>query len=176
MSLHSPNLAATSVSSTLCRKTSHVQPLLELGTEQICVLVAMRIVSRDEVLAELDEDRLSDLYYDRSRLSKAAPGSPARRRHTAWNSSAGQSLQSRVDGAGLVRAGAYALTRLGAAIADYWLELLAESWYVAIETSERLLDETTETLGELKDVLLGETGDLLNLLADIEALAWRSAS
>ena len=49
--------------------------------------------------------------------------------------------------------------------------LLAANWYSAVETCEGLLDETTETLGELKDVLIGETGDLLNLLAEIESLA-----
>jgi chromosome partition protein MukF len=50
-------------------------------------------------------------------------------------------------------------------------DLLAANWYSAVETCEGLLDETTETLGELKDVLIGETGDLLNLLAEIESLA-----
>jgi len=49
--------------------------------------------------------------------------------------------------------------------------LLAADWYNAVETCEGLLDQTTETLGELKDVLIGETGDLLNLLAEIESLA-----
>lgn len=226
-------------------RVAHARPNLELGTEQICVLVAMRIVSRDEVLAELDEDRLSDLYV---RMVEAVEGGsrlPRKKATHGLELLRRQSLLSRVDGAGLVRAGAYALTRLGAAIADYWLEdesltrqslvvlttalrsnlgevlsaaevaatdeaweairqqlrvnvaslvegidrrrrgldeqqaqvqsrvseLLAENWYGAVEICEHLLDETTETLGELKDVLLGETGDLLNLLADIEALA-----
>ena len=50
-------------------------------------------------------------------------------------------------------------------------ELLAESWFGAVDTCETLLDDTTQTLAELKDVLMRETGDLLALLADIEGLA-----
>lgn len=46
---------------TLAR-VAQAAPRLDLGTVQIGVLIAMRLVTEDEVLAELDEDRLSDLY------------------------------------------------------------------------------------------------------------------
>lgn len=226
-------------------RVATAKPSLELGPVQICVLVAIRLVTQDEVLAEIDEHRLSDLYIRVVEVVEGGSRLPRKKAAHGLDTLRDQALLSRVDGAGLVRAGAYALTRLGAAIADCWLEqeslnrqslvllttalrsnlgevlsaagragseeewekirqmlrvnvaslvegidrrrrgldeqqanvqtkvseLLAESWYDAVTTCEALLDETTETLSELKDVLMRETGDLLNLLADIEALA-----
>jgi chromosome partition protein MukF len=220
-------------------------PRLDLGPVQICVLVAMRLVTQDEVLAELDEDRLCDLYVRVVEVVEGGSRLPRKKATHGLELLRQQSLLSRVDGAGLVRAGAYALTRLGVAIADSWLEdeslnrqslvllttalrsnlgevlsaageakseeqwdeirqqlrvnvaslvegidrrrrgldeqqaevqsrvseLLAKNWYGALEMCEVLLDETTQTLAELKDILIRETGDLLNLLADIEGLA-----
>lgn len=229
---------------TLAR-VAHSAPRLELGTVQICALVATRLVTQGEVLAEVDEERLSDIYVRVVELVEGGSRLPRKKATHGVELLRQQGLLTRVDGAGLVRAGAFSLTRLGVAIADTWLEdesltrqslvllttalrsnlgellsaahaartaeewenirqklrvnvvtlvegidrrrqgldqqqaevqaqvseLLAESWYGAAETCERVMEETTATLGELKDVLVGETGDLLNLLAEIEALA-----
>lgn len=226
-------------------RVANAGPHLNLGTVEICVLIAMRVETKDEVLAELDEERLSDLYIRVTEVVEGGSRLPRKKATHGLEALRQQALLSRVDGAGLVRAGAYALTRLGAAIAENWLEdeslnrqsllllttalrsnlgevlsaanvasteeqweeirqllrvnvaslvegidrrrrgldeqqaevqarvseLLAESWYGAVETCEALLDDTTQTLAELKDVLMRETGDLLALLADIEGLA-----
>ena len=226
-------------------RVANAGPHLELGTVQICVLIAMRLVTKDEVLAELGEDRLAELYVRVVEVVEGGSRLPRKKATHGLEALRQQALLSRVDGAGLVRAGAYALTRLGAAIAETWpedeslnrkslvllttalrsslgevlssanaassdeqweeirqqlrvnvaslvegidrrrrgldeqqaeiqarvSELLAESWYGAVETCEVLLDDTTQTLAELKDVLMRETGDLLTLLADIEELA-----
>lgn len=220
-------------------------PRLELSTVQICVLVAMRLVTESEVLPELDEERLSDLYVRAVELVEGGSRLPRKKATQGLEVLRQQGLLSRVDGAGLVRCGAFSLTRLGSAIAESWTDdekltrqslvllttalrsklgellsdahaaksaaqwdeirqklrvnvvtlvegidrrrrgldqqqaevqsqvgsLLAENWYGAVESCERLLDETTRTLGELKDVLVRETGDLVNLLAEVEALA-----
>lgn len=229
---------------TLARVESS-KPYLHLGTAQICFLIAMRLVTNDEMLSELEEERLSDLYVQIVEVVEGGSRLPRKKATHGLEKLRQQMLLSRVDGAGLVRAGAYTLTRLGAAIADTWLEdesltrqslvllttalrselgavltsaqaadteeewenirqvlrvhvaslvegidrrrrgldeqqaevqsrvseLLAESWYGAIETCETLLDDTTETLAELKEVLMRETGQLLALLTDIEELA-----
>lgn len=231
-------------------RVANAGPHLDLGPVQICVLVAMRLVTKDEVLAELDEERLSDLYVRVVEVVEGGSRLPRKKATHGLELLRQQMLLSRVDGGGLVRAGAYALTRLGAAISDAWLEdesltrrslvllttalrsnlgevlsaagrattdddweeirqklrvnvaslvegidrrrrgldeqqaaiqaqvseLLAESWYGATRTCEELLDETTTTLSELNDVLMRETGDLLNLLADIEGLASDAAA
>lgn len=209
------------------------------------MLVAIRLLTEDEVLPELNEERLSDLYVRVVELIEGGSRLPRKKATHGLELLRQQGLLSRVDGAGLVRCGAFSLTRLGSAIAEFWIEdesltrqslvllttalrfklgellsdaqaaqvaehweqvrqklrvnvvtlvegidrrrrgldqqqsniqlrvgaLLAANWYSAVETCEGLLDETTETLGELKDILIGETGDLLNLLAEIESLA-----
>lgn len=224
---------------------ARARPVLELRTAHICLLVAMRVHTRDEVLAELDEDRLTDLYVEVVEVVEGGSRLPRKKARHALQALREQGLLSRVDGAGLVRAGDYALTRLGAAIADTWLEddaltrdslvllttmlraklgtlltsaagspndaewehirqelrvtvqslvegidrrrrgldrqqaevqeqisaQLEQGWFEAVESCERLLDHTTGTLSELKDVLLQETGELLNLLGELEALA-----
>lgn len=226
-------------------RVANAGPQLQLRTVDICLLVAMRLVTKDEVLAELDEDRLSDLYVRVVELVEGGSRLPRKKATHGLEMLRQQTLLSRVDGAGLVRAGAYALTRLGVAIADTWLEdealsrqslvllttalrsklgevltsakaasseqqwddirqdlrvhvaslvegidrrrrgldeqqaevqarvgeLLAKSWYGAVETCERLLKDTTDTLSELKDILLREAGDLLAVLADIQERA-----
>jgi chromosome partition protein MukF len=229
---------------TLAR-VARESPRIDLGTVQICVLVAMRLVTEGEVLPERDEERLSDLYVRVVEVIEGGSRLPRMKATHGLELLRQQGLLSRVDGAGLARCGAFSLTRLGSAIAESWIDdesltrqslvllttalrsklgellsdahaarvaedwkqirqklrvnvvtliqgidhrrrgldqqqsniqsqvgaLLAANWYSAIETCEGLLDETTETLGELKDVLIGETGDLLNLLGEIESLA-----
>ncbi len=101
---------------------ARARPSLELRTAQICLLVAMRVRTRDEVLAELDEDRLAALYVEVVEVVEGGSRLPRKKATHALESLRRQGLLSRVDGAGLVRAGDYALTRLGVAIADTWLE------------------------------------------------------
>lgn len=205
----------------------------------------MRLYTREQVLAELAEDELSALYVRMVELVEGSARLPTKMATHGLETLRDQLLLSRVDGAGLVRAGAYSLTRLGAAIADFWLEdesltrqslvllttalrsqlgellsaaesasteeewervrqvlrvhvaslvegidrrrrgldeqqaaiqkqvgkLLEANWVDAIEQCELLLEETTSTLAELKDVLMRETGELLNLLVEIESFA-----
>jgi hypothetical protein len=57
---HEPNIMPD-FHETLAR-VARESPRIELGTVQICMLVAMRLLTEDEVLPELDEERLSDLY------------------------------------------------------------------------------------------------------------------
>jgi chromosome condensin MukBEF complex kleisin-like MukF subunit len=97
-------------------------PRIELGTVQICVLVAMRLVTEDEVLPELDEERLSDLYVRVVEVIEGGSRLPRMKATHGLELLRQQGLLSRVDGAGLVRCGAFSLTRLGYAIAESWIE------------------------------------------------------
>ncbi len=127
---------------------ARARPTLELRTAQICLLVAMRVRTRDEVLAELDEDRLAALYVEVVEVVEGGSRLPRKKATHALESLRRQGLLSRVDGAGLVRAGDYALTRLGVAIADTWLE------------DEAL---TRESLVLLTTALRSNVGELLTL-------------
>ena len=120
-------------------RVANAGPELRLRTVDICVLVTMRLVTKDEILAELHEDRLSDLYVRVVEVVEGGSRLPRKIATHGLESLRAQTLLSRVDGAGLVRSGAYALTRLGAAIADTWLddESLTRQSLVVLTTALR---------------------------------------
>src|SRR5204862_408816 len=95
-------------------------------------------------LPELDEERLSDLYVRVVEVIEGGSRLPRMKATHGLELLRQQGLLSRVDGAGLVRCGAFSLTRLGSAIAECWIE-----------------DES----------LTRQSLVLLNLLAEIESLA-----
>jgi chromosome partition protein MukF len=95
---------------------------LELKTTDLCFLIALRDRARQQGLATFDEQSLFDLY---EQTGDAIEGDRANARKSATHAIQrlrDQRLLSRVDGAGLLRAGDYTLTRLATAIVDYYLE------------------------------------------------------
>jgi chromosome partition protein MukF len=94
---------------------------LELKTLDICYLAALKLRGESGALAAFAEDQLIDVFEQVCQVVE--PDGEARRRAAhAIRRLRDQRLLARIDGAGVVRAGEYALTRLATAIVDFVLE------------------------------------------------------
>jgi len=95
---------------------------LDLDTAHLCYLIALRFRAAHGNLASFTEDDLVDLYLQVCELVEPDAVNPRKRATHAVQHLRDHRLLSRVDGAGLVRAGEYALTRLAVAIVDFFVE------------------------------------------------------
>lgn len=95
---------------------------LELDTAHLCYLITLRERSERGNLASLAEDELVDLYLQVCELIEPDAVNPRKRATHAIQHLRDHRLLRRVDGAGLVRAGEYTLTRLAVAIVDFFVE------------------------------------------------------
>lgn len=119
---------------------------LRLSTTDLCFLVALRARGEAAALASFEDELLFDVFEQVCDVTD--PGASNRRRLAteAIERLRQQRLLARVDGAGLVRAGEYAMTRLAAAIVDFFA---AEETL----TRESLLLLTTTLMSQLSAVL-----------------------
>jgi chromosome partition protein MukF len=119
--------------------------VLELQTLDLCFLAALYLRADRSTLAAFTEEQLIDVF---DQMCEAVePGSEARRRSThAIRRLREQRMLARVDGAGVLRAGEFVLTRLATGILEFFLE------------DETL---TRESLTVLTRTLLGSLGDVL---------------
>lgn len=95
---------------------------LELDTAHLCYLIVLRVRAERNNLASLTEDELVDLYLQVCELIEPEAVNPRKRATHAIQHLRDQRLLRRVDGAGLVRAGEYTLTRLAVAVVDFFVE------------------------------------------------------
>jgi chromosome partition protein MukF len=95
---------------------------LDLDTAHLCYLIALRVRAERGNLASLTEDDLVDLYLQVCELIDPDADNPRKRATHAIQHLRDHRLLRRVDGAGLVRAGEYTLTRLAVAIVDFFVE------------------------------------------------------
>ncbi|MEM9493276.1 MAG: condensin subunit MukF, partial [Myxococcota bacterium] len=95
---------------------------LEIDTAHLCYLIVLRVRSERGNLASLTEDQLVDLYLQVCELIEPDAVNPRKRATHAIQHLRDHRLLRRVDGAGLVRAGEYTLTRLAVAIVDFFVE------------------------------------------------------
>jgi chromosome partition protein MukF len=95
---------------------------LELRTTDLCFLVALRDRAERDVLAYFDEDLLSDLFVQICEIVEPEAENPRKKATHSLQRLRDQRLLTRADGAGIVRAGAYGMTRLATAIVDFFLE------------------------------------------------------
>lgn len=93
---------------------------LELDTTDLCFLVALRARGESSALASFADELLLDVFEEVCDLTEPAAANKRTRATRAIERLRDQRLLARVDGAGLVRAGEYAMTRLGAAIVDFF--------------------------------------------------------
>lgn len=120
------------------------QVSLHLDTTDLCFLVALHV--RSQNLASLDEEHLYDVYEQVCDVTEPGAANPRKRATHALQSLRDQRLLGRVDGAGLVKAGEYAVTRLGSAIVEFYLHedgLTRESLTLLTKT---LLSQLSEVL------------------------------
>lgn len=95
---------------------------LELSSLDLCFVAALRVRSRTAAVPSFSEGELGDVFRDVCALVQPDVAGVARRATAAIQRLRDQRLLARVDGAGVIRSGAYALTRLAAGIVDFYLE------------------------------------------------------
>jgi chromosome partition protein MukF len=97
------------------------RPMLELGTVDLCFLAALHLRADGAALVAFDEDRLHEVFQAVCSVLDLPPENVRRRATHAIQRLRDQKMLARVDGAGVLRAGEYALTRLAAAIVECYL-------------------------------------------------------
>lgn len=98
------------------------RPSIELSTLDLCFVVTLHLQAQEHALPSFREEQLVDAF--ERVCSIVAPGTElvaARANHTIRRLR-DQRLLTRVDGAGISRAGEFALSRLASAIVDFFIE------------------------------------------------------
>lgn len=98
------------------------RPALELSTLDLCFVVTLQLQAHEHALPSFREEQLVDAFERVCAI--VAPGTEqvtARATHTIRRLRE-QRLLTRVDGAGVARAGEFALSRLASAIVDFFIE------------------------------------------------------
>jgi chromosome partition protein MukF len=98
------------------------RPVLELGTLDLLFLAALHLRADGAALASFDEQKLSEIFEQVSTLLEPRAERLRRRVTHTLQRLRDQKLLARVDGAGLLRAGEFSLTRLAASIVESFLE------------------------------------------------------
>ncbi len=122
-------------------------PRLELSTLDLCFLATLHLRARSGQHQAFGEEQLFDLFEQAALLVDREPSAVRRRATHAIARLRQQRLLTRVDGAGVLRAGEYALTRLGVAIVSFFLEdesLTAETLTLLTRSLESSLREVLE--------------------------------
>ena len=120
---------------------------LSLNSLDICFLAALRLRARDGNLTSFGEERLNEAFRDVCGLTLGGSEGVSRRATAAIQRLRDQRLLTRVDGAGVIRTGEYALTRLATSIVDFFLEddaLTGESLTLLTRTLHVSLAEVRE--------------------------------
>ncbi|MEO6598612.1 MAG: condensin subunit MukF, partial [Polyangiaceae bacterium] len=97
-------------------------PVLELGTVDLCFLAALHLQADGAALAAFNEQQLIEVFEEVCPLVEPRAENLRRRATHAIQRLRDQKLLARVDGAGILRAGEFALTRLAASIVESYLE------------------------------------------------------
>ncbi|MEI9939809.1 MAG: condensin subunit MukF [Pseudomonadota bacterium] len=97
-------------------------PVLELGTLDLCFLAALHLQADGAALSAFTEEQLSLVFEQVCALLEPRADNLRRRATHAIQRLRDQKLLARVDGAGVLRAGEFALTRLAAGIVESYLE------------------------------------------------------
>ncbi|HKK70584.1 MAG TPA: condensin subunit MukF [Candidatus Krumholzibacteria bacterium] len=97
------------------------QVSLDLKTVDLCFLAGLYLRADRAALASFEEDVLVDMFEQVCDLVDPGAERPRKRATHAIQRLRDQRMLARVDGAGIVRSGEYALTRLAAAVVEYFL-------------------------------------------------------
>jgi chromosome partition protein MukF len=98
------------------------QVTLDLKTVDLCFLAGLYLRADRAALASFEEDALVDMFEQICDVVEPGAENPRKRATHAIQRLREQRMLARVDGAGIVRAGEYALTRLAAAVVEYFVE------------------------------------------------------
>ncbi len=97
------------------------QVFLDLKTVDLCFLTGLYLRADRAALASFEEDVLVDMFEQVCDVVDPGAENPRKRATHAIQRLREQRMLARVDGAGIVRAGEYALTRLAAGVVEYFL-------------------------------------------------------
>ena len=118
MTAHKPEITDPSrVIASLARD----QVNLELKTVDLCFLTGLYLKADKAALASFEEDVLIDMFEQVCDYVEPGAENPRKRATHAIQRLREQRMLARVDGAGFVRAGDYALTTLAASVVQYFL-------------------------------------------------------
>jgi chromosome partition protein MukF len=98
------------------------RPALDLGTLDLCFLAALHLRADGAALTSFDEEKLGEVFELVCALIEPRAENLRRRATHTIQRLRDQKMLARVDGAGLLRAGEFALTRLAASIVDSFLQ------------------------------------------------------
>lgn len=107
--------------SRLIASLARDQVQLSLKTVDLCFLAGLYLRADKAALASFEEDALVDMFEQVCDVVEPGAENPRKRATHAIQRLREQRMLARVDGAGIVRAGEYALTRLAAAVIEYFL-------------------------------------------------------
>ncbi|MDB4963611.1 MAG: mukF [Myxococcales bacterium] len=115
------------------------KPSLELGPVDICFLIALQVRAESANLTSFTEQQLEDVFAHASSVVQPEADQVRRRATHAIQRLRAQRLLARVDGQGVVRTGEFALSRLGSAIVEFYLEedVLTRASLAVLTTSLR---------------------------------------
>ena len=94
---------------------------LDLKTLDLCFLAGLYLRADRASLASFEEDVLIDMFEQICDVVDPGAERPRKRATHAIQRLRDQRMLARVDGAGIVRSGEYTLTRLAAAVVEYYL-------------------------------------------------------
>jgi len=94
---------------------------LDVKTVDLCFLAGLYLRADRAALASFEEDVLVDMFEQICDVVDPGAERPRKRATHAIQRLRDQRMLARVDGAGIVRSGEYALTRLAAAVVEYFL-------------------------------------------------------
>jgi chromosome partition protein MukF len=95
---------------------------IELGTVDVCFLVALYVRAEGANLTSFTEAQLEDVFAQASAVAQPGEGHVRRRATHAIQRLRDQRMLARVDGQGVVRTGEFALSRLATGIVEFFLE------------------------------------------------------
>ncbi|NUP05462.1 MAG: condensin subunit MukF [Polyangiaceae bacterium] len=151
------------------------KPSLELQTVDLCFVAALHLRATTTATPSFQEDQLVDVFEQMvTALHPGGEASPKRAGH-AIRRLREQRLLTRVDGAGVLRAGEYALTRLATGIVEFFLEeeaLTRESLTLLMRTLLSSLGEvvaSAERAASADDWRLGVAAPLRVIVGDLAA-------
>jgi chromosome partition protein MukF len=98
------------------------RPALDLGTLDLCFLAALHLRADGAALSSFGEDQLAEVFDLVCALLEPRQENLRRRATITIQRLRDQKMLTRVDGAGLLRAGEFALTRLAASIVESFLQ------------------------------------------------------
>jgi len=129
---------------TTLTELAHSQVGLQLGPTDLCFVVALRARADQSGTTAFEEEALVDVFHQVLNLVEPTAEAPRLRATSAIRRLREQRLLTRIDGAGMVRAGEFALTRLADALAEFFLTeetLTRESLSILTNTLTLQLNE-----------------------------------